>query len=286
MINNDNSVLTTLSVKYWSGFKYDKGASLKTIEDNHMEKGAGNFNKKLLPKFVLHDIKNVITKFKYFFSENTLPYNALLGTRILPTSGFMDFNKEIVISQGLLKKAVSDFVKDYKDHQGMAKTMLGDLYNIADYPPLDKVAQRFAIIVNFFPVPEANSFNKNITNVQVQKLNDQLSTMSMDAKFDLVFRTEKVARVLMDTLMKGNKRIYASTVIHNVTKLSEQLESLNYDNDTLLAEIKKVVDDNILNMRIDYLKQSKSYRLKMIRQTQNVIDLIEEINESIPDPTG
>lgn len=283
MINNDNSVLTTLAVKFWSGYKYDKSASLKTIEDNHMERGAGNFNKKLLPKFALKDIKDVITQFKYYFTENTLPYNALLGTRILPTSGFMEFQRTIIVSQNMLKKAVREFIDEYGTSKETAKQMLGDLYNINDYPDVDAVAKRFDIIVNFFPVPEANRFNTSITNTQVKRLNDQLESMSLEAKFDLVNRTEKIARALMHTLMNDGKRIYNSTVINNVNKLSEQLRTLNYDNDSLLIEVKEMVDNNILNIRIDYLKESPAYRTKVILKTQNVIDLVDEINESISD---
>lgn len=279
MINNKNSVLTTLSVKYWSGFKYDKGASQRTIDDNHMEKGAGNFNKKLLPKFVLQDIKTVITQFKYFFNENTLPYDALLGTRILPTTGFMAFQKEVVHAQGLLKKAIHAFVDDYEENRKLAATMLGDLYNPADYPTKEVIASRFGINVDYLPVPEAEAFNDKITNVQVQRLNDQLTTMSLDAKYDLVARTEKVAATLMDTLKNDKKRIYNSTVIHNIDKLSEQLGTLNYDNDVLLVEIKECVDENIKNIRVDYLKESRTYRTKIIKQTQIVIDLIDSISE-------
>ena len=283
MINNDNSVLTTLAVKFWSGYKYDKSASLKTIEDNHMEQGSGNFNKKLLPKFALKDIKDVITQFKYYFTENTLPYNALLGTRILPTSGFMEFQRSIIVSQNMLKKAVREFEDEYAESKIIARQMLGDLYNDVDYPDVDQVAKRFAIIVNFFPVPEANRFNKSITNTQVKRLNDQMESMSLEAKFDLVNRTEKIARALMHTLMNDGKRIYNSTVINNVNKLSEQLRTLNYDNDSLLIEVKEMVDNNILNIRIDYLKESPAYRTKVILKTQNVIDLVDEINESISD---
>lgn len=286
MISNNNSVLTTLAVKFWSGYKYDKGASLKTIEDNHMEKGAGNFNKKLLPKFVLKDIKDIVTQFKYFFTENTLPYNALLGTRILPTASFIEFQKNVVISQNLLRKAVGDFVRDYDSNMNTARQTLGDLYNPADYPSKDRITDRFAIIVNFFPVPEAKNFNDSITNTQVKLLNEQLAIMSFEAKFDLINRTEKVAKTLLHTLKNGNKRIYNSTVIHNIDKLSKQLHDLNYDNDPLLIEVEQCVNDNLKNIRIDYLKDSPTYRKKIIKKTEIVIKLVDEINESITDATG
>jgi len=282
MINNDNSVLTTLSVKYWSGFKYDKQASLKTIEDNAMAKGAGNFNKKLLPKHVLQDIKDIITQFKLYFNENTLPYNALLGTRILPTVSFMGFQKEIVRAQAALDKAVAAFVLDYVDNLARASEMLGKLYNIKDYPPTADVAKRFAISVDFIPVPEAERFSTGISNVQVQRLTKQIEDMSLQAKFDLVNRTERVAQSLLHTLESDGKRLYQSTVTDNITRLSNQLESLNYDNDPLLIQLKQIVDDNILNIRIDYLRDSPTYRKKYIEKTNTVINFVDEINESAP----
>lgn len=280
MITNENSVLTTLSVKFWAGFKYDKGASLRTIEENHMEKGSGNFNKRLLPKLATKDIKDIVTKVKFYFNENTLPYNALLGTRILPSVCFMDFQKYLLESQQKLNMAKNVFISEYDATLSRAMSSLGDLYNSNDYPAKTDVAKRFGIFVSYFPVPDPEAFNANITNEQVKRLNTQLADMSMEAKFDLVNRTEKVAKALMHTLKSESKRIYQSTITDNVAALSKQLDVLNYDNDPLLVTVKKVVDDNILGIRIDYLRDSVGYRKKYIEQTQVVIDLVRDINAS------
>jgi len=280
MINNENSMLVTLSVKFWSGYKHDKSASMQTITEHKMEYGSGKFNKKLLPKFVLKPIKNVINEFKTFFADNTLPYNALLGTRILPSDGFMEFNRQVIVSQNKLNTVVQQFKNEYPTSIDQAKIMLGDLFSPTDYPDIDMIEKKFAIEVNYYPVPEADRFNKNITNTQVQKLNKQLETLSTQAKFDLVLRTEKAVLTLLDTLNRPEKRIYESTVIHNIDKISDQLERLNYENDPLLIEVKKCVDENIKGLRIDYLKESASYRTKTIAKAQTVLDLVREINES------
>jgi len=280
MITNENSVLTTLGVKYWSGYKHDKMASLQTIQDNNMEAGSGKFNKKLLPKDALKEISNIVQQFKYYFNDNTLIYPALLGTRILPTSEFMEFSKAIGEAQDNLAKAVSAFAKKYKANLAEAKQMLGGLYNPADYPNVDDLHDKFHINVNFLPVPEPGRFSGNVCSTSVNRLTDQLKDMSLDAKYDLVNRTEKVAKTLMDTLINDNKRIFRSTVIVNVDKLSNQLSALNYDNDPLIQELKEAVDDNILNIRMDYLRDSLSYRGKIMSATQKVLDLVDEINDA------
>ena len=283
MISNKNAMLTTMQVKYWSGYKHDKIASLRTIEDYNMEPGAGKFNKKLLPKDALKEIKNIVTQYKYFFTDNTLTYKALLGTRILPTKEFFAFQTETVKAQDNLAQAVENFINQYKAHKRVAKQMLGDLYNPDDYPSIEGIRTKFMITVNFFPVPEPQRFNPDVPTTLVDKLSSELATMSLDAKYDLVNRTEKVARTLMDTLANDQKRIFYSTVVLNVDKLSDQLDVLNYDNDPLLIELKQVVDDNILNIRMDYLRDSISYRSKVMAGTQKVIDIVEEINDAASD---
>jgi len=282
MINNDTCVLVTLKVKYWSGYKHDKQASTDAIEANRMETGSGKFNKKLLPKFCLKEIKTVIDKFKAHFNDNTLPYNALLGTRILPTDSFVNFQKVASTAVEQLNKAVAVFITDYEENRRTAQKMLGDLYRIEDYPLSKDLPKKFLIELHFFPVPETTRFNSGITNVQVQKLSKELDAMSMSAKFDLVYRTEKIARTLMHTLLNANKRIFHSTVTGNIDKLSEQLANLNYDNDPLITEVKSIVDKNIKDIRVDHLKESPTYRDRIIKQTQNVIDLVMEIHESNP----
>jgi hypothetical protein len=279
MITNENSVLTTLSVKFWSGYKYDKSASEKTLQDNLMEKGSGNFNKKLMPKFALKTIKDTVNECKYFFNENTLPYNALLGTRILPTNGYMDFQKQVTAFQVRLTKAIREFVDEYDENKRVAQQMLGKLYNEKDYPHITDIAGRFRIDVDYIPVPESSRFSAEISNTQVLKLNEQMEEMSIAAKYDLVERTEQVATSLLHTLKNDSKRIYYSTVIGNVNKLSEQLHNLNYDNDQVLIDIKTCVDDNIKGIRIDYLKESPTYREKKTRHCQNVLQLLEDLHD-------
>lgn len=280
MINNTNSVLVTLSVSFWSGYKHDKSASEETIEKNQMEKGAGRFNKKLLPKFAVKKIKDIITHFKTFFSENTLPYNLLLGTRILPTDGFMDFQKEVSITQGLLNTEVNAFIAQYDEYRRMAQKMLGSLYNEKDYPTIEELRNKFKIEITYFPVPEPARFNASIGNKQMQKLTAQLEEMSVLVKMDLVYRTEKVTLALLDTLEKEDKRVHKTTVTDNITKLSEQLGTLNYDNDPLIAEIKECVDENILGIRVDDVKDSPRFRAKMIEKANAVLTLVNEIIES------
>jgi hypothetical protein len=283
MINNENSILAVLMVRYWAGFKHDKIASLQTITDNNMEAGAGKFNKKLLPKDALKAIKHVVTQFKYYFNDNTLTYKALLGTRILPSKEFMTFQKQVIKAQDDLEKAVQEFSICYAAHKTAAQSMLGSLYNDKDYPEISELREKFKITVNYFPVPEPQRFNDSVSSTQVDKLTAQINEMSLDAKYDLVNRTEKIARTLMDTLENDNKRIFYSTVVVNIDKLSNQLEMLNYDNDPLIMELKNVVDNNIVGIRMDYLRDSISYRGKVKAGAQKVIDIVDEINEAASD---
>jgi len=282
MIDNESCILTTLQVSFWAGYKHDKIASLQTINDNNMEAGAGKFNKKLLPKDALKAVKHVVTQFKYYFNDNTLIYKALLGTRILPSADFITFQKAVNKAQDDLESAVQDLRSCYNGHKQAAQTMLGSLYDDKDYPCIDDLCNKFTITVTYFPVPEPQRFNSSVSSTQVDKLTKQISDMSFEAKYDLVNRTEKIARTLMDTLENDNKRIFYSTVVRNIDKLSQQLEMLNYDNDPLIIELKDVVDTNILNIRMDYLRDAPSYRGKVKAGAQKVLDIVDEINDAAP----
>ena len=277
MINNTNSVLVRLHVSFWSGYRHDKVASKEAVEKHKMEKGSINSNKKLVSKMHLKAMKDVVTKFKTYFNDNTLPYNDLLATRILPTSQAIEFRKEVDIAQGLLNKTVSDFMDSYDEILEDARERLGTLFNMHDYPNKEDLPRKFAITVIMMPVPNPDQFNKAISNKEVQRLQQRLEDMSIMAKMDLIYRVEKVAATLLDTLEKPGKRIYKTTVQHNIDKVSHQLEELNYENDPLLQETKEFFDERLLGMRIEDVRDSPRYRKKMIGKVNEVLDFVNEI---------
>ena len=279
MLSNQNTVLVVLSVNNWLGYKYDKKASQETTEQHKMEKGAGRFNKKLVPKYALKPIKTVIQDFKIFFIENTLPFEGLIGTRILPASSFIDFSNTASEVNDQLSEKVDNFIKDYQTYKEQAQRMLGSLYNESDYPSVDKLPELFNINVRYLPVPESQNFNTVLGNTQIRELNDQLARSAELSVEELFFRAYTVLTKLWNVLDGETQRIFHSTTVGNIEKTISQLNKLNYLNRPEVTQLQNMMESDVTGVKIHLIKESKVYCRKTRERIQPILDFIAKYYE-------
>ncbi len=271
MITNENSLLVTLHVSQWGAYKKDKQATLDTEQKYGAEHGSVSTTKKLLPKMILKPIKNIITDYKTYFSDNTLPYNLLMGSRILPTENYFDFKAKQEETIHKLTDEVQVFKAGYDDAIAQARITLDDLFDINDYPKKEDLDHKFKITVDYSPIPEAKHFNENISNQVVADLNQHMANVSNSVVLDLISRAEKVVTNLHNILVTEAKRIFQSTTSGNIEKLINQMENLNYNNNTDIAALRQRIKEELSDIRIDYIKTSEVYREKLKTKTTQLL---------------
>jgi len=274
MLSNDNAMLVAINFKNWTAFKRDKSISDSAKSVFNMKSESGNFNKRLLPKFALKKLNDIITEFQWYAHDNTLAYMGVRATRILPTSFFMEFNKELNQARLRLSEALVEFKEDYVEYMGHAKNMLGDKFNESEYPTVEELGTKFSIDVQIMPIPVGETFNDIVDNNVVANLVASLEGVGDVSKQDLLNRTKNVLGTLRKVLDGSTKRIYASTISGNITKLVIQLTHLNLENDPLLVQLGSTIETELGNLNAEYIKNSMTYMKKKLEVVDNLLDLL------------
>ena len=279
MISNENSVLVYLEASFWGAYKKDKQATEAALTKYNMAKGTMNSNKKLIAKHHLKPMKDIINEFKTYFQDNTLPYNLATATRILPTEQFFEFKQKENECIRRLKEEVEIFQAGYEKAIEDAQERLGDLFNIGDYPDIDQLPFKFKINVTYLPVPAGDQFNDQISNTVVSKLNSSMENMSHTVTMDLFLRAEKAVQALHNIIVTNAKRIFHSTTQGNIEKLLDQMEKLNYNNNPDIVALRELIQEELGNVRVDYIKNSQVYRDKIKKKTTAILTKIAEYHE-------
>jgi dGTP triphosphohydrolase len=259
---SDRALIVRLSISEWSARKYDKRASQQVADANGTSVEAGRYNKALLPMDNgLKDIKASSNALRKHVYENTLPW-AHDGQFILPTTRYLGFTTRYRELKDTFERHVNNFLTSYKDVKDNAKSVLGTLYDEADYPSVEDVRKKFNVDMEFMPVP-TNDFRVEIASDELSRIQadvvsrvEAAQNQAMQAAWQKLYdRVEHMA----NTLSKDNPRIYDSTVGH-IQELCTLLTDLNLTDDPDLERMRQEVERRLGNTPVDVLRNDEEYR--------------------------
>ena len=79
----------------------------------------------------------------------TLPWSDM-GMRLLPTATFFKYKQRMTELEQEFERLVNNFFDIYDDAVINAQTLLGDLYNPDNYPPLDVLRHKFKFAIELY----------------------------------------------------------------------------------------------------------------------------------------
>lgn len=255
---SDCSMLVALNISQWTARKYDKKAT-KEIADKHgVYDLVGRYNKLLLPmEDTLKAVTNYAAGMRQKFYLNTLPYT-YEGVRLLPSKGYFEFvnmmNSDIVIWRTM----VDVFVDSYTQRVVNAEQLLGTLYNVEDYPPADKIKDRFQIGLIISPVPDAKGFydvlSEDMAKAQAAEYIKSAESTAQKAMQDCWNRLYEAVQRINDKLSKDNLREdHVQGMLDFAEDTCAVLERLNIAN-----------DPNLEALRLEVLKSLVPYNAQLL----------------------
>jgi len=272
---NTKTVLVTLNVSQCTFQKFDSKVSAKANEQHGAAKDAGRFNKHLLHKDALKKIQGVINEARSYHYANTLDWNETSGTRILPIRKIPEYTARMRKVRQDFDEALQSFLVGYPTYIEYARSRLGDMFDIADFPPADVVRSRFRFEHRITPVPDQGDFRIDIPEQQLKDLQDdlekRLSTATKHATNDLWNRTSACLDSLYTTLANPSRRVYRSTVHENLVTLVNQIKEMNFEDDVKLMAIAKQIENNLFNLSPEAIKTDDVIRKIAIQKTDAII---------------
>jgi hypothetical protein len=182
---------------------------------------------------------------KYY--KNTLPWG-MDGTMMLPTSNYLQFMNEFRKEKGEWIQLVDDFVAEYPQLVANASTMLGGLYDAADYPTASQIRDKFRMDMAVYPVPSSD-FRVEIANDELSRIQHDVETRVKDAQQQamqevwqrLFDRVKHMAEKLSDP-----KAIFKNSMVEHATELCALLPRLNFADDPNLEALRKEVESKLI----------------------------------------
>lgn len=239
----ERAMLVNLSVSAWTASKKDNKVSAAVKTSQAATAKSGWFNKRLIDPAALDPINQIEGRARAMHYKMTLPWGDN-GDRMLPSQAYFDYTAQLRVLRSEHEKAVADFVRFYPLLVQEARTMLGNMYDPADYPEAGRVAERFSMKSVFSPVADAEDFRVDIGDEAVAEIRKSISEAAdqrlRGATRDCWVRLEEVVANMAERLADP-KATFRDSLVGNIEALLELLPKLNVANDMALARTCKEV---------------------------------------------
>ena len=275
---SSSAMLVELNISVWTASVVDRKATNKTTTDARATADAGQFKKNLMAGTTLRkEIADYAALCRTWHNGRTLPW-ADKGSRLLPTSMFLDYKREVDARTAYFNDKVAKFVDEYPRLLADAPQHLGDLFNVSDYPNPDEVASKFAFKLVFSPVPESNDFRIDVGNSELAALRAQYDT-AYEARINDAMRMawDKLHATLTGVTEKltepeGEKaKLFHGTFISNITEMCDLLSHLNITKDPELEKARRGLEKAINGFQLDDIRTDAGARADLKSRVDAVL---------------
>jgi len=278
------SMLVDFSASVYTARKKDVSASEELETIKKADPNVANVHKKLLgncPELVA--IQKFVGNTRNAHSSMTLPWSDM-GMRLLPTSTFFKYKQHMTKAEQEFHTLVEKFFDIYEDAVVNAQTLLGDLYNPANYPPLDVLRHKFGWRLNFVPLPTSGDFRVEMEQEQAKSLAEEYdkhySAMFGKAVDSMIGDLMKYLARLSDRLdykTKEDKKVFHDTVTSNITDMLENLLVPLADKDKRLHTLTRQLIDTFEGISPDALREDGALRQNTKQSVDDVISSIKSL---------
>lgn len=273
----ERAMTVSLEILSTSGKKMDRSAGGEVAENHSANYNAVEVYKKLYKTSTFETMKSLEAQIRVWFEKRTLPWE-VKGQRLLPSKLFFEFNEELSKWKSAYHLLASRFIAEYDDMVSTDRIRLGSLFNEKDYPPVEKMKEKFGINVFFAPLPEAigqleglaieamEEINKNI---QISMLRSQEAAMKdiWNRIYDAVSHLHKRC--------SSDGRLYESA-FESVNELVDILPKLNITDDPNLEAIRQELQNKLYGTIVENVRKDDAERAKVASDAEDILKTMEQ----------
>ena len=272
---SSSAMLVELNISVWTGRKFDKGVSQEIDTAKQTTTRAGNYSKRL---FADEPVFDAIQKFagnsRTYHYHATMPWSDS-GLRLLTTSMFFDYQREITAMEQEFNRLVDTFLSSYDKLVLQSQMKLGTLFNQDDYPPVEMVRDKFKFSVKFAPVPEVGDWRVNVGHEAEAILKESYANYYQSnlesAYADVWERTHEALTRMSEKLSGDKKQIFRDTLVSNVMDMVDLLEKFNVTGDPKMRTAKHKLESVMLGITPDALREDDYLRLDVKGKVDSLI---------------
>ena len=277
---SSSAVLAELNISIWTANKLDKGATDSVLASNSASSGSAQVRKNLMAgSNKRKKIADYGARARLYHNQTTLPWSDK-GSRLLPTSLFMEYKQNMNTIERTMNAMIDDFLLSYDDLVLDAKLHLGSLFNANDYPSIDELRDKFGFKLVFSPLPESNDFRLDIPQQDMQELsskyesafNDRLNDAMQENWSKLHKTLTHMSEKLTETEDENSVKRYHDSLVTNATELCGLLTHLNITKDPKLEEARRSLELTMLGVGIEDIKDSPVVRSNVKNKVDEILN--------------
>ena len=263
-------LMVALNISMWMGRKKSKEAE-DIVLTHFSAKNAGNFYKKLIDDPSLKEIQKIAGAARIAHSNMTQPWDDQ-GYRYLSPVKALDYIAEMNTYSDEYYDAVSVFLNRYNNCIDEAKTRLGALFNVKDYPSVEQIKNKFSFSFHTQSIPTQIN-NDLLDDAIAASLQEKLSK-EIDNRFNKVKKSlwhnayEKLS-LLRERLSSAN--IFRNSTIENIVEYANDVMPLTDIVDDTLADFLDELKSVYSTVEIDRLRTDNEYRKRYAETTSRLM---------------
>lgn len=279
----DRALLVQLAISQWTARKFDRKTTKDIASQHGVSDVVGRYNKALLPlNDTLARIHKHTAAIRQDYYSNTLPWG-LEGSRILPTGNYLEFMSYFRCHKYNWNLLVDQFLAEYEQAKADAQAILGSMYDPNDYPPIDRMRDKFKLDMAVFPVP-TNDFRVELSDDQLSSIRDDIEARVQDASrkamSDVWQRLyEKVSHIT--NKLSDPQAIFRDSMVENARELCELLPRLNFADDPDLEAMRVEVESKLVSHHPDALRNDPILRANAAKDASDITRRMEIFMEGV-----
>jgi hypothetical protein len=277
----EKAMLVNLTISQWTAQRHDKKVSREVSDIHGNREDMGRYQKSLVAKSALEEIKKLASAARLEHYNRTLPWRDG-GDRILSSAGYFQYTQEMREYQDKWTAAVDKFVTGYPQYVQDARTSLNGLFDADDYPSDAAIREKFGLSFDLVPMPEAADFRVDLGTEETARIKSQIESDSR-AMLDRAMRSvwERLAdvvgrmadRLKAYAILPSGKvdNAFRDSLVSNIVELLDLLPTLNITDDARINQFAADIRANLVQYSPEQLRESETLRADVANRADEIL---------------
>jgi len=251
---SSRAMLCSLSISQWSASKHDREASEEIAIHHGAQPDVGRYNKLLIPKETLAEVRRIAGEARREHYFMTLPWDDN-GYRVL-AAVYMEHTEKLREYSRQFMAAVEVFAAQFDQLVLESRSRLGGLFRAEDYPRPRQIRDKFGFETKVMPLPDANDFRVTLGDEEKDRIKRQIAA-SVEASLtvasrELWQRMYEAVSHLAERLTaykvtdQGVEHPFRDSIVTGLIKLVDVMPRLNVTADPELERLTAEVRASLL----------------------------------------
>ncbi len=276
----ERAMLAAVHISIWTAIKHDRKVSREVAEQHGAYAGAGRYNKQLLREAEkLESLRSLSGQIRQYFYKITLPWSDE-GYRLLPAHFYFELTTKIREFEQAFALQVEEFLAVYPSYIEQVRPELNGLFREEDYPPTDKLRNKFGVKLEVLPIPSGNDFRVTLSEEEqarvAREIDENVRQSLRKGTEELWTRLKGVVAHMVERLNEPESRFHASLVT-NIGELVDLLPRLNVNQDEELNRFAERIKDRLCGFTARELKKDEILRVATANDAAQILTEIDSV---------